>query len=532
MTGLAAVWLLPGQDNGDPDRTKGISQLFSTREAPLPSQFCMPLTAGDAEAVITTAEDIAREAAADDEARARRKARQAERQRRREEDRERKAAEQAERERVRRAEAERLRTGAEEARRVLLRKARLLRDAAGGSIRDCFEGLPEHRDPRGMRHPLPAVLALVVLAMLHGKTKLVAITCWIAHAGQDALEQAGARHRGEDGLLAPPSPKTVTRCLGQAGAQALSDRVCGYLSAAVPQEPPAFPVSGPALQPQVACDGKMARGALRGDGTPLFILSAAAVGPLNGAAGAVVIADREIPAKTNEIPEMSPMLLGLNDRFPLAGKILTADALHTQDGFAELARVRLGAHFVLCAKKNRKNLYAALEALCWAGAARHVTKDTGHGREETRSHLAMDAPKEIKALIPHVEQVAKVHRVRTVRHWKGDGRTWRLVTTTTRETVYLVTSLTSREAGPEHIAAYIRAHWGIENQVHWVRDATLREDESKVRAQNRPRNLATLRNLLAGLCRQLGLGDIAAAIRAAEYDKDLLTAITRLITAP
>jgi hypothetical protein len=65
-----------------------------------------------------------------------------------------------------------------------------------------------------------------------------------------------------------------------------------------------------------------------------------------------------------------------------------------------------------------------------------------------------------------------------------------------------------------------------------VRDATLREDDSKVRAQGRPRNLATLRNLLTGLCRQLGLKDIAATIREAEYDKDLLTAITRLITAP
>ncbi len=61
---------------------------------------------------------------------------------------------------------------------------------------------------------------------------------------------------------------------------------------------------------------------------------------------------------------------------------------------------------------------------------------------------------------------------------------------------------------------------------------TLREDASKVRAASRPRALATLRNLLTGLCRQLGLKDIAATIREAEYDKDLLTAITRLITAP
>jgi predicted transposase YbfD/YdcC len=160
------------------------------------------------------------------------------------------------------------------------------------------------------------------------------------------------------------------------------------------------------------------------------------------------------------------MLRELNEYFPLAGQVLTAGALHTQDDFAKLAREELNAHFVLTVKGNRKNLYTALEALCWAGAARHVTRDKGHGREETRSHLVMDAPEQIKALIPHVEQVAKVHRVRTVRYWKGNGSSWKLATNTTRETVYLVTSLDAREAAPEHIAGYVRGHWTIENKVH------------------------------------------------------------------
>ena len=138
-------------------------------------------------------------------------------------------------------------------------------------------------------------------------------------------------------------------------------------------------MSGPALQPQVACDGKMIRGALRGDGTPLFLLSAAAAGAVSAPAGAVVIADREIPSKTNEVPEMAPMLRELDEYFPLAGHVLTADALHVQDDFAELARGELGGHYVLTVKKNRRTLLAALDGLCWAGAARHVTKDKGHG---------------------------------------------------------------------------------------------------------------------------------------------------------
>jgi predicted transposase YbfD/YdcC len=305
----------------------------------------------------------------------------------------------------------------------------------------------------------------------------------------------------------------------------VSDAAGSYLAAAVPAAQPAEQQQerGPAVRPHLQCDGKEVRGARRADGTSMFILSAAT--------GGIVVADREIPAKTNEIPEIGPMLLSLDKRLPLAGWILTADALHTQREFAELAVTQLRAHYVLTVKKNQRNLHSALRGLCWAGARRHVTEDRGHGRAERRSHLLMDAPEEIKALFPHVRQVAKVTRTRTVRRWKGDGKNWRLVTETTTETVYLVTSLSALQATPQHVAAYIRAHWSIENQVHWVRDATLREDASKVSAANRARNLVTLRNLVNGLIRQSGRNGIAATIRDTEYEEGLLTALARFDTA-
>ncbi len=179
-------------------------------------------------------------------------------------------------------------------------------------------------------------------------------------------------------------------------------------------------------------------------------------------------------------------------------------------------------------KRNQKNLHKALDGLCWAGASRHVTKGKGHGRAERRSHLVMDAPAEIRALFSHVRQIAKVIRTRTVTSWKSDGSRKTRVTKTSTETVYLITSLTSREAAPEHIAACIRAHWGIENQVHWVRDLTLREDASTVLAASRPANLATLRNAVLGIIRQYGSNDIAATRREARYDNDLLHALLRL----
>jgi predicted transposase YbfD/YdcC len=510
----------------------------------LQDQCCTLASDASAEAVIGEAEAIARDAARKEEAKARRKALKDEGTRERDAARERKAAERAERERAGKAEGERLRARAEAARAVLLERAAELRDLAGGTLRSCFEGLEEPRDPRGIRHPLPAVLSLVVMAVLRGKVTMVAVTGWIKIAGQDLLEMAGARHRDGNGQLTAPSPRTVTRVLGLAGPQPLSDAVGAYLAAAVPgRQPDGTGESGdpdhgheqeqeqgeeeeeeePPLRPHLQCDGKAVRGARRPDGSTLFILSAVTA--------KVTVADREIPAKTNEVPEIGPMLLELNRRLPLAGWVLTADAAHTQDDFAELTVTGLRAHYVLTVKDNRKNLRAALRGLCWAGARRHASEDTGHGRTERRSHLVMDAPEEIKAMFPHVKQVAKVIRTRTVRHWKGDGRTWKLVTATTTETVYLVTSLTSADASPRQIAAYIRAHWGIENRTHWVRDTTLREDACKVRHPARARNLATLRNLTVGLVNQSGLTGIAATIRATEGNNDLISVLGRFTTA-
>ena len=483
-------------------------------------QSCMPLPAGAAETVVAEAEEVIRLAAAREDARQRRRARQAEARRQRQEDRDQKAAGLRG---LDRAEEQRLRAAADEARKALLERAAELREASGGSVPDCFASVPDPRSRRGRRHSLPCVLALVLSAMLHGKARLADITAWIAHAGQDILAAAGAR-AGRDGRLQAPSPKTVTRLLGLLGAQALADAVARYLAAAVPAGPPAYPVAGPVLQPHLACDGKEARGAARPDGTSLFLLSAAT--------GGVVIAEREIPAKTNEIPEIGPMLRDLDERLPLAGWVISADALHTQRALAILVCEELSAHYVLTVKGNQAGLHHALQALTWAGARRHVTTGTGHGRRETRRHLVMDAPEEVKALFPHAAQVARVIRTRTVTTWKHDGKKRTRTTQTSTETVYVITSLTAREAAPEHIAAYVRGHWSIENEVHLVRDVTLREDSLKVRAGSRPRALVTLRNLTTGLIRQSGRNDIAATIRETEYDKALLLALLRLTPAP
>jgi hypothetical protein len=91
-----------------------------------------------------------------------------------------------------------------------------------------------------------------------------------------------------------------------------------------------------------------------------------------------------------------------------------------------------------------------------------------------------------------------------------------------------VTSLSAREAAPEHLAGYVRRHWSIENKIHWVRDVTLREDASQVRKGLKFRIMATLRNLTIGLLRQAGYTRIAATIRKIHNDPHLLLTILGL----
>lgn len=51
-----------------------------------------------------------------------------------------------------------------------------------------------------------------------------------------------------------------------------------------------------------------------------------------------------------------------------------------------------------------------------------------------------------------------------------------------RETIYYLSSVEKDEAS--YYASRIRAHWGIENKLHWHLDVTFREDMCRVRAKN------------------------------------------------
>ncbi|UKY54610.1 ISAs1 family transposase [Streptomyces inhibens] len=165
-------------------------------------------------------------------------------------------------------------------------------------------------------------------------------------------------------------------------------------------------------------------------------------------------------------------------------------------------------HYAFTVKRNQKNLHHQLATLPRAKASVKFSDRTDtHGRLETRVVQA-PAVSDLGVDFPHATQVAKIIRHRTQR--KNGKRS--------RETVYAITDLTSRQASPEHIAKIARSQWTIQNRLHFVRPTAFAEDASKVRTGHGPDNMAALRSFAVNQLRATGRTNIAAGLRAMSYE--------------
>ncbi len=251
---------------------------------------------------------------------------------------------------------------------------------------------------------------------------------------------------------------------------------------------------GPGIGPVVAVDAKTLRGARTHDGTDRAPHLLACLDHQGG----VVLAQAAVEGKTNEIAVFATVLDQIDD---VTGVLVTAEALHAQREHAEYLHSR-DAHYLITVKGNQPSLHAQLRALPWQDVpVGYQSTDRAHGRLEHRTVKVVTVAAGL--LFPHATQAILITR-RTRR--LGGGK-WRA------ETVYAITSLPAEQAQPAQLATWIRGHWKIENQLHWVRDVTYAEDLSQARTGTGPHVMASLRNLAIGLHRLAGATNIAAALR-------------------
>jgi len=189
------------------------------------------------------------------------------------------------------------------------------------------------------------------------------------------------------------------------------------------------------------------------------------------------------------------------------GRIVSADALHTHSNVC-LSILASGGDYVLFAKGNQSTLKNDLHLFfteppvdCrdWRTAE---TTNAGHGRIEQR---ALIASSELNGFL--------------AKTWPGVGQVFRLrrrfhhAFKCTQQIVYGFTSLTKDKASPERLLELIRAHWAIENKLHYRRDVTLREDACQVRKGQAPRTLAILNSFVLALFDWLEVRNVASQMR-------------------
>ena len=214
-----------------------------------------------------------------------------------------------------------------------------------GGLLDRLGELADPRDRRGVRHSFVSLLAIAVAAVGSGARSWTEIGEFARELTPEQLARLGARPGPYTGRYTPPDEATIRRALQRVDAQALDRLVGGWLGA---RQPPAD-----ADDKAVAVDGKTLRGAVDADGRRVHLLAA-----LHQQKG-TVLAQRRVDGKTNEITGFRPLL----DEVDLAGRVVTADALHCQRDHAHYLVAERHADYLFVAKENQPGLVAAISQL-------------------------------------------------------------------------------------------------------------------------------------------------------------------------
>ena len=341
-----------------------------------------------------------------------------------------------------------------------------------------FEELEDPRSAVNLQHPLVSLIVIALMAVLAGANGPTAIAKWAALKEEFLIKTLDLPH----GIPRKDVFRRVLMALKPAAFQAC---FANWLSSLRDAAAAATGVK----QPVLAVDGKTARRSHdRKNG--LGALHSVSVWASDFGLSLGQIACVE---KSNEITAIPELLKSVD----IKGAIITIDAMGTQKAIAE--QIIAGeADYVLALKGNQETLYqAVINYICeqWEDdfasvkAHRHQTKESGHGREETRTYIQIAVPDGLPGSGPWVGLrsigVAISECVR-------DGKA-------TDEVRYYISSLA---VGVRRFAHAVRSHWSIENSCHWTLDVTYREDDSRIRDKNLRENFAWLNRLTLSLLKQ------------------------------
>lgn len=188
--------------------------------------------------------------------------------------------------------------------------------------------------------------------------------------------------------------------------------------------------------------------------------------------------------------------------------------------------IEAGGDFVWIVKDNQANTRKAIEQLfapetslpgqgCPAmDFESDQTSEKQAGRIETR-HITVSSLMNDYLDWPYLGQVFKLER-----------RFTSLATGQVEiEVQYGLTSLTPQKANPQRLLAIVRSGWAIENCLHYRRDVTFQEDQTRMSDKKMGRAMAIINNLVVSLLNNLGFSNHARARREFNASPDKALAL-------
>lgn len=358
-----------------------------------------------------------------------------------------------------------------------------------GDLRARFAKLTDKRQSQGKVYPLSYLLIVIFLAKLSGQHTPTGITEWIRLRQMELLQALAVHWRPA------PSLNTIRRTLAESVLAAELQTACRQF---LHEE------YGGQQTELVAMDGKTMRGTIaKGSTQGVHLLTAYL--PEEG----VTLAQEAVANKENELVA-APRLLAQLD---LRQRVVSGDAMFTQRDLSVEVTAR-GGDYLWFVKENQPVLHDEVQRFFqepqtrpgWSRPPLPQTSasqwNKGHGRLEQRTLTAI-ADETAYLNWPAVAQVLKIER-RTQCLRTG---IW------SQETRYGITSLAPDRASSQHLLQLTRRHWGIENGLHYRRDTTLHEDQTRMSQPMQAEVVAVLNNFIIGLARKLGFHNLASAQR-------------------
>jgi predicted transposase YbfD/YdcC len=341
-----------------------------------------------------------------------------------------------------------------------------MKSIPSASILQHFSSLPDPRIQRGKRHELSHIFFIAICAVICGANDWVAIETYGKSKKSWFKKVLGLKN----GI---PSHDTFNHVFAVIDTQQFSECFSRWIAdIATLSEGEVIAIDGKCLRRSIDTASKKAA---------IYIVSAWAN------TNQLVLSQQKVDDKSNEITAIPKLLNKMN----ISGAVITIDAMGCQTKIAERI-VEKKADYLLSLKGNQGTLHEDVQLYF---DSKHTCPEVGyetfdgeHGRFEKRAVFASSDIDWLKDLHPKWTGLKSIIAVTAERETAKK---------TSRETRYFISSLDATD--PKRLGYIVRAHWGIENNLHWVLDTAFQEDDQRTRLGNSAANMAILRHIALNL---------------------------------